>query len=94
MPELHFELRWSDAHTERYYSPSTAVRDYLHAGERYTVPELLERARVALNLASERVRAKYGVSCSSAMDSLLRIEESAARYVNDPTARVLVLRMG
>jgi uncharacterized repeat protein (TIGR04042 family) len=91
MPELHFELRWTDAHTERYYSPSTAVRGYLQAGESYSVPELLERARTAMHLASERVRARYGFSCSSAMDTLLRIEQSAERYAQDPTARVTVI---
>jgi len=40
------------------------------------------------------VRAKYGFGCSSAMDSLARIEQCAARYAGEPAARVLVLRMG
>jgi uncharacterized repeat protein (TIGR04042 family) len=48
------------------------------------------RSRTALNIASERVRAKYGFACSSAMDQLARIEAAAKTFANLPGARVSV----
>jgi uncharacterized repeat protein (TIGR04042 family) len=93
MPELHFELRWSETHSERYYSPSSKVRDYLQVGESYAVAELLQRARAALQLAAARVERKYGFTCSSAMETLQRIEQCAAGYAEQPDVRVRVTRI-
>jgi uncharacterized repeat protein (TIGR04042 family) len=90
MPELHFELRWPDGSTRSYYSPSTSIRAHFSAGETYALPEFLERARSAMHAASERVRAKYGYTCSSAMDTLAQLEETAAGFA-DARAEVKVL---
>lgn len=89
MPAMHFTLRWPDASETRCYSPSLIVKDYLDPGRDYPLPELLRRSREMLNIASDRVRAKYGFACSMAMDELARIEDTAARFASD--ARVAVL---
>jgi uncharacterized repeat protein (TIGR04042 family) len=90
MPELHFELRWPDGQQHTYYSPSTSIRSHFSAGESYTLPDFLERARSAMHAASERVRAKYGYTCSSAMDTLQQIEETATAFP-EPSAEVQVV---
>ena len=79
MPELLFDVRWPDGQTETYYSPSTTLTEHVSSGHSYELPEFLERARAAMHHASERVRARYGYTCSSALDTLARIEEKAAR---------------
>lgn len=75
MPEVHFVVRWPSGEEERCYSPSTIILEHLEVGPRYTVSEFLERTRTALEAASERVRARYGYACSSALDQLRAIEE-------------------
>jgi uncharacterized repeat protein (TIGR04042 family) len=80
MPEVRFSVRWPDDSVSDCYSPSTVIRDYLQAGERYALADFVDRSRTALHLASERVRRKYGYACSSAMDQLRRIEATAGRF--------------
>jgi uncharacterized repeat protein (TIGR04042 family) len=94
MPEVHFEVRWPDGNQGTYYSPSTAIHAHLAAGESYTLPDFVERARAAMHAASERVRAKYGYTCYSAMDTLHRLEETAGGLAHMQTGRVRILRMG
>ncbi len=78
MPEVRFTIRWPDGREESCYSPSTAIHRHLDAGHTYPLGEFLERARLGLNEASERVAAKYGFACSSALDQLASIETTAA----------------
>lgn len=85
MPEMNFHIRWPDGRREACYSPSLVVKDFLTPGESYAVDDFVEKTRNALNIASERVREKYGFACSSAMDQLARIE--AAAKLQPPTAR-------
>ena len=93
MPEVHFDVRWPDGAKRSYYSPSTAVHQHLRAGESYPVPDFLDRARAAMQAASERVRAKYGYTCSSAMDTLSQIEETAQTFGANTQAQVTVIAM-
>lgn len=90
MPAMHFHLRWPDASESRCYSPSLVIKDYFKPGTAYALPDFLQRAREALHIASERVRAKFGFACSMALDQLAQIEATAARF--DAQARVEVLR--
>jgi uncharacterized repeat protein (TIGR04042 family) len=83
MPEVHFEIRWPDGKTERCYSPSSVIEQYLAVGDLYGVSDFVERVRAALSIASERVRAKYGFACSSALDQLRSIEDSAEALPGD-----------
>jgi len=78
MPEMHFTIRWPNGATEKCYSPSYIIEEYLAVGHAYSVSEFVERVRGALEIASERVRERYGFSCSSALDQLAQIEAVAA----------------
>lgn len=94
MPEVIFKVRWPDQTTADYYSPSTAVHAHFAAGESYELADFLRRSRAALLAASERVRQKYGYTCSSAMDTLGEIETRALEFGGQAGARVLVLGFG
>lgn len=89
MPEMHFVVRWPDGQEMRCYSPSLVVRDYLNVGGVYTVDEFMGRTRAMLHVASERVRAKFGFACSSALDQLSALETCAAAH--DAAAEVTVI---
>jgi uncharacterized repeat protein (TIGR04042 family) len=80
MPEMRFDIRWPDGAIEQCYSPSLVIRDHLAVGETYTVPEFLRRSRIALTIASDRVREKYGFACSRAMGQLARLESIAGHF--------------
>ncbi|HEX3775737.1 MAG TPA: MSMEG_0569 family flavin-dependent oxidoreductase [Polyangiaceae bacterium] len=74
MPEMHFRVRWPNGAVVDCYSPSYVIEDYFAVGNAYSVPDFVERARAALTIASERVAARYGFGCSSALDQLRAIE--------------------
>jgi uncharacterized repeat protein (TIGR04042 family) len=89
---MHFRVEWPDGHEERCYSPSYVIEEHLVVGESYTVTDFVTRTRTALEIASERVMAKYGFACSSALDQLQSIEETAAALapsLRDGQVRVL-----
>ncbi|CAM3050226.1 MSMEG_0570 family nitrogen starvation response protein [Paracoccus nototheniae] len=91
MPEVRFTIRWPDGTEESCYSPSTAIRQHVSAGTAYPLPEFLDRARAGLNAASDRVAAKFGYACSSALDQLARIEARAA--TQPPDGQVICLSL-
>jgi uncharacterized repeat protein (TIGR04042 family) len=74
---MHFEIEWPTGDMERCYSPSYVIEEHLVVGSEYPVDEFLERVSTCLRVASERVHARYGMACSSALDQLDRIEETA-----------------
>jgi uncharacterized repeat protein (TIGR04042 family) len=90
VPEMRFHIRWPDGVAERCYSPSLVIKDFFSPGQTYLLADFVERSRTALNIASERVKAKYGFACSSAMDQLARIEIAAKAFSHLPDARVSV----
>lgn len=93
MPEMHFTIEWPNGKRERCYSPSYIIEDYLVAGTSYAVPEFLERAASALEGASERVRARYGFACSSALDQLRELERTSVELTAlEREGQVKVLR--
>lgn len=77
MPEMHFKVRWPNGTTEDCYSPSWIIEEYLAVGDEYPVSDFVERVGLALNIASDRVRQKYGFACSSALDQLESIQSTA-----------------
>ena len=91
MPEMRFHVRWPDGATEACYSPSLVVKDHMRAGASYPLLDFLARCRIALTLASERVREKYGFPCSRALSQLARIEAGASRCEAIPDAQVAIL---
>jgi uncharacterized repeat protein (TIGR04042 family) len=90
VPELTFRVRWPDGSEQRCFSPSSTTRTFFTTGEAYPLDEFLDRSRRALELASERVRLKYGFACSSAAAQLQQIEHAATRFASMPDARVTV----
>lgn len=94
MPELHFQVQWPDGRRIRYYSPSSTVRQHLRAGMSYALQDFRKRSQAAMAQASERVRQKFGFTCSSALDTLQRIEATAAEFAEQHDAEVKVLSVG
>jgi uncharacterized repeat protein (TIGR04042 family) len=90
MPEMRFRIRWPDGSLENCYSPSLVIKDFLSVGASYPLPEFLIRSRAALEIASERVKEKYGWHCSRARAQLDRIEAAAEGFAAMPDARVAV----
>ena len=93
MPEMRFVVQWPDGWVERCYSPSLVIHDYLEEGRSYRLDEFVERGRAALQIASERVRAKHGFACSRALDQLRRIEERAEALRGQGDGRVLIISL-
>jgi uncharacterized repeat protein (TIGR04042 family) len=91
MPEMHFRLRWPDSAETSHYSPSLVIKDYFAPGDEMELTDFLERARAALTIASDRVKAKYGFACSQAGASLLSIEQRAAPFQRQRDARITIL---
>lgn len=92
MPEMRFHIRWPDGTTENCYSPSLVIKDFLSVGASYPLAEFLTRSRAALDIASERVKEKYGWRCSRAQKQLARIEAAAKTYAAMPDAHVIIDR--
>ena len=87
MPEMHFRVRWPHGLVQDCYSPSYVIEEHLAAGESYPVPAFVERVRAALEIASERVRARYGFACSSALEQLRALWQGwkiVVRVVDEP----------
>jgi uncharacterized repeat protein (TIGR04042 family) len=91
MPEMQFQIRWPDGAIEQCYSPSLVIRDHLDVGETYSIAEFLRRSRVALTIASDRVREKYGFACARAMGQLARLEAAAGQFDDNGGDRVTVI---
>jgi uncharacterized repeat protein (TIGR04042 family) len=88
MPEMRFIVRWPDGVRETCYSPSLVIRDYFSEGEAYALADFVARSREALLIASDRVKAKYGHTCSLALRQLAEIERLADRFADEPGAKV------
>jgi glycosyltransferase-like protein/uncharacterized repeat protein (TIGR04042 family) len=93
MPVMHFRIQWPDSSEANCYSPSQVVSDFFTPGQHYALDDFVIRAREALNIASERLREKYGFACSAAMDQLEKIEVDAQRFADEPNAMVKVIAL-
>ncbi|MTD14365.1 MSMEG_0570 family nitrogen starvation response protein [Nakamurella sp. YIM 132087] len=91
MPEMTMRVRWPDGTLQDCYSPSLVLHDHLTPGTTYPVGDFVDRAGRALHEASERVRAKYGVACTSAMGTLADIHEHAAGHADAAGVEVLTM---
>ncbi len=91
MPQIHFQVQWPDGSQELCYSPSLIVKEYFTPNQDYALTDFVERSRTALNIASDRVKAKYGMPCGMALRQLAQIETKAAAYAADPQPTVRVL---
>lgn len=94
MPEMRFHIRWPDGREESCYSPSLVIKDFFVPGTAYALLDFLARSREALTIASDRVKARYGMSCSLALGQLQRIEATGRDFAAQPRAEVAVLSFG
>lgn len=92
MPDIRFEIEWPDGQQDVCYSPSLVVKQYLSENEEYSLGDFMERSRAALKEGSDRVAAKFGYPCSLALGQLQRLEATAERFGNLPTATVKLLK--
>ncbi|MCX6395493.1 MAG: MSMEG_0570 family nitrogen starvation response protein [Propionibacteriales bacterium] len=88
---MTFTVRWPDGRVDDCYSPSLVMHDHLDVGATYTVEDFVNRAAIALDQASERVRARFGFACSASAASSERVRLTGALF--EPTETVQVLRM-
>lgn len=91
MPEMRFTICWPDGVAEDCYSPSLVIKDHLEPGRSYSLAEFQLRSRTALEIASGRVRAKYGFPCSRALEQIQRIETGCGRFRDAPGAQIAIL---
>jgi uncharacterized repeat protein (TIGR04042 family) len=92
MPAMRFHVRWPDGRTSDCYSPSLIIKDFFSVGQAYTLPDFLTRIRDAYRIANERVREKYGFTCSQAGAQLDEIETIAARFVAGGHVEVAIVQ--
>ncbi|MFT4264457.1 MAG: MSMEG_0570 family nitrogen starvation response protein [Nocardioides sp.] len=88
---MTFTVRWPDGQVSDLYSPSLVMHDHLTIGARYTVAEFTAASTHALAIASERVRAKFGFACTSAMATTESIHARAARFAPGESVTVLAM---
>ena len=92
MPEIRFQIQWSDGSQETCYSPSLIVKDYFTPNSEYDLEDFVVPSRTALTIASDRVQAKYGMPCSLALNQLQKIESKSAQYRHLPQPKVRFLQ--
>ncbi len=89
MPETTFTAELPDGSFQPCYSPSSVVKNYFRPGQVVTAAEFIELSRSALTEASERVRQKFGFSCTAASASLHDIERWAGALPPDTPLTIL-----
>jgi len=90
MPEVHFRVRWPDNAESLCYSPSSTIKEVFAVGKPYAVAEFVAMSRAALENASARVAQKYGYGCAHAQLQIQEIEQRAAAFSENPSARITV----
>ncbi|GAA4265891.1 MSMEG_0570 family nitrogen starvation response protein [Frondihabitans peucedani] len=80
MPEMTFLVRWPDGTEASCYSPSLVMHDYLAPGTDYPLADFVARSTAALQAAGQRVLARYGFECTSAMQQEREILDAAAAF--------------
>jgi uncharacterized repeat protein (TIGR04042 family) len=91
MPETHFKVQWPDGSQDICYSPSSVVKKYFELNRDYELADFVALSETALNMASDRVRAKYGMGCGLAMGQLADIQVKAEQFKIQPRSIVRVI---
>ncbi|MBE9181267.1 MSMEG_0570 family nitrogen starvation response protein [Oculatella sp. LEGE 06141] len=92
MPEIRFQIELPDGSQETCYSPSLVVKDYFVPNQEYAVDDFVARSQTALQIASDRVQAKYGMPCSLALGQIARIETLMAPYRQVPGSKIRLVQ--
>jgi putative flavoprotein involved in K+ transport len=93
MPEVELTIRWADGHTQSGRSPSRAIERWLVERAVYPRHELTQRVRHGLAEASERVRQRYGHTCTAAAQLSDELLAGAAEHGGDADAPATVQRL-
>lgn len=94
MPEMTFTVRWPDGATQDCYSPSLVMHDFFVDETSYSIAEFMSRAVTALTQASERVKARYGMYCTSAAAQIESLQDACERVeARYPHGEVTVVKM-
>jgi uncharacterized repeat protein (TIGR04042 family) len=80
MPEVVLQLCWPDGQASTFYSPSTVIYEFFKPGDTLSIAELEQRGLAALTAASERVRARYGFSCTRTDEEAAKLKQQIANY--------------
>ncbi len=91
MPIVQYTLCWPDGQRSECASPSVVIRDFLEVGHEYPLDDFVERVKKATAAANERVQARYGFVCWSAMEHLGHIQDKARQLHGKGLVRVLSL---
>jgi uncharacterized repeat protein (TIGR04042 family) len=91
MPETRFKVQWPDGSEETCYSPSSIVKKYFELDRDYPLSDFVDRSQTALNIASDRVLAKYGRACGLALGQLAQIQAKSKQFSShsQPIVRVI-----
>jgi uncharacterized repeat protein (TIGR04042 family) len=87
---MTFQIRWPDGAIQDCYSPSLVMHDFLADETSYPVEEFMSRAVAALTQAGERVKARYGMYCTSASAQIGALQQRSGGYLDGD---VTVVRM-
>jgi uncharacterized repeat protein (TIGR04042 family) len=90
MPEMTFQIRWPDGVVQDCYSPSLVMHDFFTENGTYAIDDFMSRAVTALTQASERVKARYGMYCTSASAQIEALQHSRGGYRD---GKVTVVKM-
>jgi uncharacterized repeat protein (TIGR04042 family) len=89
MPEIRFKVEWPDGSQDTWYSPSLVVKDYFSPDSDYDLDDFVQRSRQALQIASDRVEAKYGRPCGLALGQLQAIEQKSVQFGSTGKVRLI-----
>jgi uncharacterized repeat protein (TIGR04042 family) len=89
MPEIRFKVEWPDGSQDTCYSPSLVVKDYFSPDRDYDLDDFVQRSRQALQIASDRVEAKYGRPCGLALGQLEAIEQKSTQFSSEGKVRLI-----
>ncbi len=71
---------------------SLVVKDYFVPNHDYDLDDFVQRSQTALQIASDRVQAKYGRPCGLALGQLQEIEAKSAQYRDPLGSKVRVIQ--
>ncbi|WP_244913214.1 hypothetical protein [Phormidesmis priestleyi] len=71
---------------------SLVVKDYFVPNHDYDLDDFVQRSQTALQIASDRVQAKYGRPCGLALGRLQEIEAKSAQYRDLLGSKVRVIQ--
>ena len=92
MPVTYINIEWPNNETDKVYSPSSVVKEYFNASESLTIPDFLNACNQSLEIASERVRKKYGYACTSAQSESQRIKNKCKNFTANEMVKIISIK--